>query len=838
MIKLKFTILLYYLFIKLNAFPKFQPISSVNLRPTTTWIPGPNNNKYQFHNGWQSWLSAREYCLSQNSDLVSINSDEELEWILKHYPNDITGVGERQVQIGLFIPTSKHNNWIWTDKSNVNYTLSPFVNMKLLYDDKKCAVYLINKKVFESVLCDISNNLSDKPVRFICERSNENHMALEKANNPLWDKFDKILQFLGINDGSDVVEDSKKKEEKKKDDYYNDDNEFDSREFDEAKNNTKDKIVLVTIVDSNDSKNVNISKEVNKEINNEGSGEEVENDFESIATRKDEYIVSSTPIMKTTKSVISEISKMVESMKSIIKLGLDDNVTPVSSIDYSDEYNIYSRFKKNQDKSLGLIRNSHPQIHNIISQKTHPIINSAINLVKTFDSYESEYNDSVDFQFVNKLENIYNKLLENKDNKIDTLTDDGKNKLVQLQKIDGVIDNGIIEDNLVSKTSMLTTNGDLQNHDIEGSGEDIIKVNNQKNTGTLSLKDTKSDQGKNITNIDSKIEGGSIINNISSSGHIDNITSSNNNVEIENVEKKIIKFFKVLYQYLKKTDVKSLKEILDNREPGVSIIDHLKKSLNAANQREIDQINALDKLYKMGINLEKIRHDSINTTLEHNTVKMAIKEIEKELTNELEKNMSEEFDEANNLINDYNNKQENQKLKIYETKSTKNNENSILLSTTPISIINNETKKNNLLGKSNHNKKKRKGKKNKKNYRNKNKKNVSKKPLKVIETWHPEVPPTEEQKKQFSVLEKERVKLNNDAYEIFRNFNENERTKKLLERIHQHEIEKKKTSEKEPLIKINKNKSQEVNKHDLNGLINLLTKTDKTVHNFIDKHNQ
>lgn len=147
-------------------------------------------------------------------------------------------------------------------------------------------------------------------------------------------------------------------------------------------------------------------------------------------------------------------------------------------------------------------------------------------------------------------------------------------------------------------------------------------------------------------------------------------------------------------------------------------------------------------------------------------------------------------------------------------------------------------KKNNLLGKSNHNKKKRKGKKNKKNYRNKNKKNVSKKPLKVIETWHPEVPPTEEQKKQFSVLEKERVKLNNDAYEIFRNFNENERTKKLLERIHQHEIEKKKTSEKEPLIKINKNKSQEVNKHDLNGLINLLTKTDKTVHNFIDKHNQ
>ncbi|CEF59351.1 C-type lectin domain and C-type lectin-like domain and C-type lectin fold domain-containing protein [Strongyloides ratti] len=819
MITSKIIIFLFYLYVQLNAFPKFQPISSVNLRPTTTWIPGPNDNKYQFHNGWQTWLSAREYCLSQNSDLVSINSDEELNWILKHYPNDITGVEERHVQIGLFIPASENNNWTWTDKSIVNYTLSPFNNMNFLNNDKKCGVYLINKKTFESVSCDIPINPTDKPIRFICERSNENHMALEKANNPLWEKFDKILQFLGISDVSSTGENLKKKEEKKKDDYYDDDNEFDSREFDKIKKkDTKDKTIIVTIVDSQDSNNTKISKEIKEEINNEGSGDEVTNDFDSIATRKN--IALSTPIMKTTKSVISEISDMVETMKNIIKVGLDDNVTPVSSDDYSDEYNIYSRLKKNRDKSLGLVKNSPPLIHNVISQKTHPIIDRAINLVKTFDSYGSDYNDS-------------------KDNKIDIPIDDGNMKLVQMQKIDGVLDNRIIGDNLISKTPKLSTIDDFKYHDIEGSGEDIIKVNNQKNDGALSLNSINSDQGKHAIIKNNKIEGGNITNNISSTGHIDEVTPINN-VEIENVEKKIVKFFKVLYQYLKKTDVKSLKEIIDSREPGVSIMDHLKNSLNAANQREVDQIKALEKLYQMGVNLEKVRHDSINKTLEHNAVKTAIKDIEKELTDELTKNMSEEFDEANNLVNNQSNYLENPNIKkiiIYKNETTTQKENLITTRKIIVSTKNSLSKNSSTATKSSLlNKKRKKVKKNKKINKNKNKKNNAKKMPKIIDEWHPEIPPTEEQKKEFLALEKGRAKLNDDTYEIFRNFNENERTKKLLNRIHQHEMEKKKSSEKELLTKSIKNKSQETSQNDFNGLLNLVTKTDKTVNNFIDKH--
>lgn len=46
--------------------------------PGSPWITGPGNKKYQFHIGRQSWLGAREHCLGQNSDLVTIGSKEEL----------------------------------------------------------------------------------------------------------------------------------------------------------------------------------------------------------------------------------------------------------------------------------------------------------------------------------------------------------------------------------------------------------------------------------------------------------------------------------------------------------------------------------------------------------------------------------------------------------------------------------------------------------------------------------------------------------------------------------------------------------------------------------------
>lgn len=40
------------------------------------WITGPDSKKYQFNSGPQSWLTAREHCLRQNADLVSVDGNQ------------------------------------------------------------------------------------------------------------------------------------------------------------------------------------------------------------------------------------------------------------------------------------------------------------------------------------------------------------------------------------------------------------------------------------------------------------------------------------------------------------------------------------------------------------------------------------------------------------------------------------------------------------------------------------------------------------------------------------------------------------------------------------------
>lgn len=45
---------------------------------SNAWIAGPSGKNFQFHVGQQSWLSAREACLGENADLVTIDNAEEL----------------------------------------------------------------------------------------------------------------------------------------------------------------------------------------------------------------------------------------------------------------------------------------------------------------------------------------------------------------------------------------------------------------------------------------------------------------------------------------------------------------------------------------------------------------------------------------------------------------------------------------------------------------------------------------------------------------------------------------------------------------------------------------
>ncbi|KAI1700547.1 lectin c-type domain-containing protein [Ditylenchus destructor] len=184
-----------------------QPVPSDQNNP---WISGPSNKKYQFHVGQQSWLSARESCLSQNSDLVSIESEEELEWILSHYQPQFRHLRERQIQIGLLVDSDSRDasmrEWRWVSRhpldSVVQWTSGePFDHA---HGKERCAILNVNERRVDDVDCDLPGGPMHL-FRFICERTHENHLKHEELNNPLWKKLEDILVFFGISEPSRTV---------------------------------------------------------------------------------------------------------------------------------------------------------------------------------------------------------------------------------------------------------------------------------------------------------------------------------------------------------------------------------------------------------------------------------------------------------------------------------------------------------------------------------------------------------------------------------------------------------------------------------------------------------
>ncbi|KAL7072648.1 hypothetical protein ACQ4LE_007991, partial [Meloidogyne hapla] len=193
-----------------------QPVESVPSEQAP-WISGPQNQKYQFHIGKQSWLSAREKCLAQNADLVSIESFEEMQWLLSHYKPQFNHLRERQVQIGLLLDTIEgetgsnsdstltSREWRWVNGKPLNLEITkwtmgePFDHAK---GKERCALLNINERRLDDVDCDLGAS-SGFNYRFVCQRSHEKHIEHESLNNPLWKKLEDILTFFGISDKED-----------------------------------------------------------------------------------------------------------------------------------------------------------------------------------------------------------------------------------------------------------------------------------------------------------------------------------------------------------------------------------------------------------------------------------------------------------------------------------------------------------------------------------------------------------------------------------------------------------------------------------------------------------
>ncbi|CAD5227194.1 unnamed protein product [Bursaphelenchus xylophilus] len=173
--------------------------------PHSPWLSGPNEKKYSFHIGQQSWVAAREICLTNNADLATISSEEELEWILSHYKPQLRHSKDRQIQVGLYAEIEEDEpmrEWKWVTGEAVNSSIlswasgEPFDHAN---GKERCGLLNINSKTLDDVDCELGGSPL-RFYRFICERTFNQHLKHEELNNPMWKKLEDILVFFGISD--------------------------------------------------------------------------------------------------------------------------------------------------------------------------------------------------------------------------------------------------------------------------------------------------------------------------------------------------------------------------------------------------------------------------------------------------------------------------------------------------------------------------------------------------------------------------------------------------------------------------------------------------------------
>ncbi|KAK6056017.1 lectin C-type domain protein, partial [Cooperia oncophora] len=172
-----------------------------NVHHTKEWVAGPNGYLYQFHAGDQSWLAAREFCLSQNSDLVVLRDGEQIDWLLDHYAPTYARFAERYIQIGLMIPDGPMREWTYLDGSKYNQSVIPWMSGEPFDHSadglERCALLRVHARVLDDVDCEATPR-NQMPVRFICERSGARHKEQQLSKNFIWGKLEQLFDFFGF----------------------------------------------------------------------------------------------------------------------------------------------------------------------------------------------------------------------------------------------------------------------------------------------------------------------------------------------------------------------------------------------------------------------------------------------------------------------------------------------------------------------------------------------------------------------------------------------------------------------------------------------------------------
>ncbi|VDM60835.1 unnamed protein product, partial [Angiostrongylus costaricensis] len=172
---------------------------------TKEWIQAQNGFLYQFHSGYQSWLAAREFCLSQNSDLVTLRDKEQINWLLSHYAPTYPRFSERFVQIGLFLPDGANHNWTYVNGSNPWISGEPFDHS--VDGKERCGLLRVHSRLLDDVDCELA---SRSRVRFICERDSEIHKQQQRSGNYLWRKVEQLMKYFRVWTATDVGKESTK----------------------------------------------------------------------------------------------------------------------------------------------------------------------------------------------------------------------------------------------------------------------------------------------------------------------------------------------------------------------------------------------------------------------------------------------------------------------------------------------------------------------------------------------------------------------------------------------------------------------------------------------------
>ncbi|XGW27957.1 hypothetical protein V3C99_008058 [Haemonchus contortus] len=174
---------------------------SSNVHQSKEWVAGPNGYLYQFHAGDQSWLAAREFCLSQNSDLVVLRDAEQIDWLLSHYAPTYARFAERYIQVGLMIPDGPSRDWMYLDGSKYNQSVISWMSGEPFDHStdglERCALLRVHARVLDDVDCEATTR-NQMPVRFICERSSKRHKQQQLSKNFLWGKLEQIFELLGF----------------------------------------------------------------------------------------------------------------------------------------------------------------------------------------------------------------------------------------------------------------------------------------------------------------------------------------------------------------------------------------------------------------------------------------------------------------------------------------------------------------------------------------------------------------------------------------------------------------------------------------------------------------